>query len=305
MNQNANLLAKAPKVRTKQTPVRPAANIKVQLNQQTGQPTMMQQVVQTPGGVNKYVNLLKLHPQRCFEIMLHGWLTTILFFRMVVMSNINGQFTPVLQQNAAQQILANNDKLKSQQQQQQIIQQVLLLISMSFYIFWPQRVCQILGNGKYAAKSISTADRSPIPAPAATIYPATIPEPAHGSIWKYPAGCVATSTTASHSDSHIGSKPAASNAARYSAEFDDKGRASNSATACVVTKRIRSNFDGKHSNRDFNGRIVECWYFELDTWSVDITANPSSTTSKSTSCHDNTLGITDVCWSSEGESRRS
>jgi len=51
--QNANLLAaKAPKVRTKQTPVRPAApNIKVSLNQQTGQQTMMQQVV-TPG-VNK------------------------------------------------------------------------------------------------------------------------------------------------------------------------------------------------------------------------------------------------------------
>lgn len=53
MNQNANLLAKASKVRTKQTPVRPAVpNIKVSLNQQTGQPTMMQQVV-TPGGVNK------------------------------------------------------------------------------------------------------------------------------------------------------------------------------------------------------------------------------------------------------------
>lgn len=53
MNQNANLLAKASKVRTKQTPVRPAApNIKV-INQQTGQPaTMMQQVV-TPAGVNK------------------------------------------------------------------------------------------------------------------------------------------------------------------------------------------------------------------------------------------------------------
>lgn len=56
MNQNANLMAKAPKVRTKQTPVRPAApqNIKV-INQQTGQQaTMMQQVV-TPTGVNKYV----------------------------------------------------------------------------------------------------------------------------------------------------------------------------------------------------------------------------------------------------------
>lgn len=53
MNQNANLMAKSSKVRTKQTPVRPAApNIKVSLNQQTGQPTMMQQVV-TPGGVNK------------------------------------------------------------------------------------------------------------------------------------------------------------------------------------------------------------------------------------------------------------
>ncbi|CRK88584.1 CLUMA_CG002349, isoform A [Clunio marinus] len=97
MNQNANLMAKTPKVRTKQTPVRPAApNIKVSLNQQTGQPTMMQQVV-TPGGVNK----------------------------MVVMSNINGQFTPVLQQNAAQQILANNDKLKTQQQQQVILQQAM------------------------------------------------------------------------------------------------------------------------------------------------------------------------------------
>jgi hypothetical protein len=53
MNQNASLMAKAPKVRTKQTPVRPAAPIKVSLNQQTGQPTMMQQVVTTPGGVNK------------------------------------------------------------------------------------------------------------------------------------------------------------------------------------------------------------------------------------------------------------
>lgn len=45
-------MAKAPKVRTKQTPVRPAApNIKV-INQQPGQQTMMQQVV-TPTGVNK------------------------------------------------------------------------------------------------------------------------------------------------------------------------------------------------------------------------------------------------------------
>ncbi len=53
INQNANLMGKSPKVRTKQTPVRPAApNIKV-INQQTGQPaTMMQQVV-TPTGVNK------------------------------------------------------------------------------------------------------------------------------------------------------------------------------------------------------------------------------------------------------------
>jgi hypothetical protein len=51
MNQNASLMAKAPKVRTKQTPVRPAAPIKVSLNQ-TGQP-MMQQVVTTQGGVNK------------------------------------------------------------------------------------------------------------------------------------------------------------------------------------------------------------------------------------------------------------
>lgn len=40
---------------------------------------------------------------------------------MVVMSNINGQFTPVLQQNT-QQILTS-DKLKSQQQQQQVILQ--------------------------------------------------------------------------------------------------------------------------------------------------------------------------------------
>jgi hypothetical protein len=48
---------------------------------------------------------------------------------MVVMSNINGQFTPVLQQNAAQQILANNDKLKTQQQQQVILQQVRELSS--------------------------------------------------------------------------------------------------------------------------------------------------------------------------------
>lgn len=37
------------------------------------------------------------------------------------MSNISGQFAPVLQQNT-QQILAN-DKLKSQQQQQQVILQ--------------------------------------------------------------------------------------------------------------------------------------------------------------------------------------
>lgn len=53
MNQNASLMAKAPKVRTKQTPVRPAAPIKVSLNQQTGQPALMQQVVATQGGVNK------------------------------------------------------------------------------------------------------------------------------------------------------------------------------------------------------------------------------------------------------------
>lgn len=55
MNQNASLMAKQSKVRTKQTPVRPAApqNIKVSLShQQPGQPTMMQQVV-TQGGVNK------------------------------------------------------------------------------------------------------------------------------------------------------------------------------------------------------------------------------------------------------------
>lgn len=37
---------------------------------------------------------------------------------MVVMGSINGQLTPVLQQNNAQQILLN-DKLKNQQQQQQ------------------------------------------------------------------------------------------------------------------------------------------------------------------------------------------
>lgn len=39
------------------------------------------------------------------------------------MSNINGQFTPVLQQSTGQQILSN-DKLKTQQQQQVILQQV-------------------------------------------------------------------------------------------------------------------------------------------------------------------------------------
>lgn len=112
MNQNANLMAKASKVRTKQTPVRPAApNIKVSLNQQTGQQTMMQQVV-TPGGVNKWV----------LSDWYGWWLTNDLSFRMVVMSNINGQFTPVLQQSAQQ--LLNNDKLKNQQQQQVILQQV-------------------------------------------------------------------------------------------------------------------------------------------------------------------------------------
>lgn len=53
INQNATLIAKAPKLRTKNTPVRAAPpNIKVSLNQQTGQQTMMQQVV-TQGGVNK------------------------------------------------------------------------------------------------------------------------------------------------------------------------------------------------------------------------------------------------------------
>lgn len=53
VNQNATLLAKTPKVRTKQTPQRQVApaNIKVSLNQQTGQ-QLMQQVV-TQGGVNK------------------------------------------------------------------------------------------------------------------------------------------------------------------------------------------------------------------------------------------------------------
>lgn len=42
---------------------------------------------------------------------------------MMVMSNINGQYAPVLQQNTAQQM---NDKMKSQQQQQVILQQVSL-----------------------------------------------------------------------------------------------------------------------------------------------------------------------------------
>ena len=46
---------------------------------------------------------------------------------MVVMSNINGQLTPVLQQNATQQIMTN-DKLKAQQQQQVILQQVMKLL---------------------------------------------------------------------------------------------------------------------------------------------------------------------------------
>lgn len=48
-----------------------------------------------------------------------------LFFRMVVMSNINGQLTPVLQQANNQQIMSN-DKLKAQQQNQVIFQQVNL-----------------------------------------------------------------------------------------------------------------------------------------------------------------------------------
>lgn len=55
----------------------------------------------------------------------------LILFRMVVMSNINGQFTPVLQQNSAQQILTN-DKLKSQQQNQAFIQQVSEHIIHSF-----------------------------------------------------------------------------------------------------------------------------------------------------------------------------
>jgi len=51
---------------------------------------------------------------------------------MVVMSNINGQFTPVLQQQAAQQIIANDAKMKSQQQQQQVIfQQVSLVMTFT------------------------------------------------------------------------------------------------------------------------------------------------------------------------------
>lgn len=53
-------------------------------------------------------------------------------FRMVVMGNINGQFQPVLQQSAAQQIIANNDKIKSQQQQQVILQQVKFLEFLKF-----------------------------------------------------------------------------------------------------------------------------------------------------------------------------
>jgi hypothetical protein len=48
---------------------------------------------------------------------------------MVVMSNINGQFTPVLQQNATQQILAN-EKLKNQQQQQQVILHQVIFLSL-------------------------------------------------------------------------------------------------------------------------------------------------------------------------------
>lgn len=44
------------------------------------------------------------------------------------MSNINGQLTPVLQQNTAQQILNQNDKLKAQQQQQQVILQQVMKI---------------------------------------------------------------------------------------------------------------------------------------------------------------------------------
>lgn len=45
------------------------------------------------------------------------------------MSNINGQLTPVLQQNSAQQNF-NNDKLKQQHQQQQqvILQQVKIFL---------------------------------------------------------------------------------------------------------------------------------------------------------------------------------
>lgn len=42
-------------------------------------------------------------------------------FRMIVMNTINGQLTPVMHQNNAQQM--TNDKLKSQQQQV-ILQQV-------------------------------------------------------------------------------------------------------------------------------------------------------------------------------------
>lgn len=52
-------------------------------------------------------------------------LISLFYYRMVVMSNINGQLTPVLQQNATQQILTNaNEKLKAQQQHV-ILQQVI------------------------------------------------------------------------------------------------------------------------------------------------------------------------------------
>lgn len=55
---------------------------------------------------------------------LNDYLLMISFlYRMVVMSNINGQLTPVLQQNTGQQTFGN-DKLKAQQQQQVILQQV-------------------------------------------------------------------------------------------------------------------------------------------------------------------------------------
>lgn len=164
---------------------------------------------------------------------------------------------------------------------------------------------EFLGNGEYAAEPIPTANSSAVPAAAATVHPAAIPKSAHSSVWKYPAGCVTAPATTSHGDSHVGSEFATSYAARYAAKSDDESWTNNSTAACVITKRIRSNIDGKHPNCDFYGRIYECRYVEFNNWSVDFASNASTATSKSVNCNDNTLGITDVCCgSSEGESRR-